>query len=99
MADYELCRLHSIERRNCSIYGNPCSAVTFTDSKGNYHRAKTASNSSAGYTIDNYRYAENNAPIFLEYHFTRSGNCIIDFIKHSTPEKAREEAEAMEVTK
>ena len=94
MTDYEKCFLHSIEYRNHSLYGNPSYYITFTDSEGNYHRGYTGSNSSAGYTIKNYRNAMNLSPIYLRYHYTRTkGTLIIDGIKHNTPTEASKEAE------
>lgn len=89
--DYEKCRLYSIEYKNHSYYGNPSYWVAFADSEGNYHRGYTASNSGAGYTIQNYRYAENGQTIYLDYHFTKKGTCIIDCIKHDSPSDMKEE--------
>jgi hypothetical protein len=88
---YEKCTLHGVEFKNCSTMGNPCYYVSFTDSTGDFHRGYTASNSSAGYTAANYRYAENGGPIWLDYHFTKKGTCIINRIKHNTPDAARKE--------
>ena len=92
--NYEKCILHSVEYKNHSTMGNPSYWVSFTDSEGNFHRGYTGSNSSSGYTIKNYRYAENGSIIYLDYHFTRkTGACIIDCIKHNTPDLAIKEAE------
>lgn len=91
---YEKCMLLSVEYKSTSTVGNPSYWVYFTDSKGKFQRGYTASNSSAGYTIRNYRNICGTV-IYLKYHFTRkTGSCIIDFIKHNTPEEAAREAEA-----
>ena len=95
--EYEKCMLHSVEYKSTSTVGNPSYWVCFTDSKGEFHRGYTGSNSSSGYTIENYRYCDSGSVIYMEYHFTRkTGSCIIDFIKHNTPEEASREAEASE---
>ena len=93
--EYEKCILHSVEYRNTSTVGNPSYWVYFTDSEGEFHRGYTGSNSSSGYTIRNYRNLS-GIVIYMKYHFTRkTGSCIIDCIKHNTPEEAaREEEEA-----
>ena len=88
MRDYEKCILHSVEYKNTSTVGNPSYWVCFTDSEGNFHRGYTGSNSSSGYTIQNYKYAAGSV-IYLDYHFTRkTGACIIDCIRDNTPEAA-----------
>ena len=95
--EYEKCMLHSVEYKSTSTVGNPSYWVYFTDSEGEFHRGYTGSNSSAGYTIRNYRYCDSGTVIYMKYHFTRkTGACIIDFIKHNTPEEASREAEASE---
>ena len=91
--EYEKCILHSVEYRNTSTMGNPSYWIFFTDSEGKFHRGYTGSNSSSGYTIKNYRNFC-GIVIYMKYHFTRkTGSCIIDFIKHNTPEGAAREAE------
>ena len=93
--EYEKCMLHSVEYRNTSTVGNPSYWVCFTDSKGKFQRGYTGSNSSSGYTINNYRYCDSEAVIYLKYHFTRkTGACVIDCIKHNSPTEAAREAEA-----
>lgn len=92
--EYEKCMLHSVKYKNTSTMGNPSYWVYFTDSKGEFHRGYTGSNSSSGYTIENYRYCNPEAVIYMQYHFTKKkGTCIIDVIKHNTPEEAAREAE------
>lgn len=93
--EYEKCILHSVEYRNTSTVGNPSYWIYFSDSEGHFHAGYTASNSSSGYTIKNYRYCDSGTVIYMKYHFTgKTGSCIIDFIKHNTPEEAAREAEA-----
>lgn len=95
MNEYERCVLHGVERKNTSVNGNPSYWLSFTDSEGAYHRGYTSSDASAGYTAKNYRYAENGTPIYLKYHFTKkTGACIVDYIKHNTPEQAKKEGDA-----
>lgn len=94
--EYEKCMLHSVEYRNTSTVGNPSYWVFFTDSKGKFQRGYTGSNSSSGYTIKNYRYCDSGSVIYMKYHFTKTGACVIDFIKHNTPIEAAREAEASE---
>lgn len=90
--EYEKCILHSVEYRNKSAEGNPSYWVYFTDSEGKFHCGHTGSNSGSGYTIENYRYCGSGTVIYLKYHFTRkTGSCIIDFIKHNTPEEVEAE--------
>lgn len=89
--DYELCTFHRAEYKNTSCFGNPSYWIFFTDSDGNFHTGYTASNASAGYKASNYRYAPGGSKINLKYHFTKSGECIIDYIEdyieHNTPEE------------
>ena len=90
--EYEKCILHSVEYRNTSTVGNPSYWVYFTDPEGNFQRGYTGSNSSSGYVIRNYRNLSGSV-IYMKYHFTRkTGSCIIDCIKHNTPEEAAREA-------
>ena len=91
---YEKCILHSVKYKNTSTMGNPSYWVYFTDSKGEPHCGHTGSNSVSGYKIENYRYCDPGTVIYMEYHFTRkTGSCIIDYVKHNTPEEAVREAE------
>lgn len=90
--EYEKCMLHSVEYKGISTMGNPSYWVYFTDSEGKFHRGHTGSNSSSGYTIENYRYCNSGSVIYMKYHFTRkTGSCVIDCIKHNTPEEAEAE--------
>lgn len=90
--EYEKCILHSVEYRNKSAEGNPSYWVYFTDSEGKFHCGHTGSNSGSGYMIQNYRYCGSGTVIYLKYHFTKKkGTCVIDFIKHNTPEEVEAE--------
>ena len=90
--EYEKCILHSVEYRNKSAEGNPSYWIYFTDSEGKFHCGHTGSNSSSGYMIKNYRYCGSGNTIYLKYHFTKKkGTCIIDVIKHNTPEEVEAE--------
>lgn len=64
-------------RLNNSVWGNPRYLVTIKDEIGNYFYAKTASNASCGYSIDNY-YGKKT---LFHYHITKAGNNIIDDIE------------------
>ena len=91
--EYEKCMLYSVEYRNTSTMGNPSYWVCFTDAKGKFRRGYTGSNSSSGYTIKNYRHCDSGAVIYLRYHYTsKTNSCVIDSIRHSTPEAAAAEA-------
>ena len=83
--EYEKCILRLVEYKNKSILGNPSYWVCFTDSKGKTHHGYTMSNSRAGYEIKNYRNREPGTTIYLKYHFTKTGQCVIDCIKHNSP--------------
>ena len=66
-------------RLNLSIYGNPRIACMLKDSNGNLKRFQTASNASCGYSIENY---ELGSPLDIEYHITKTGTRIIDYINN-----------------
>jgi hypothetical protein len=89
MKDFEKCTLIAIKYKCTSNQGNPSYWVRFKDSEGIYHQGCTASNASAGYSVSNY-YAWKGA-IYLKYHFTSAGSCIIDYIKHDSPKKMTED--------
>ena len=65
-----------LERLNNSVWGNPRYLVTIKDEAGFYFYAKTASDASCGYSIDNY-YGKKK---LFHYHITKAGNNIIDNI-------------------
>lgn len=65
-----------LERLNNSVWGNPRYSVTIKDEAGFSFYAKTASDASCGYSIDNY-YGKKK---LFHYHITKAGNNIIDDI-------------------
>lgn len=65
-----------LERLNNSVRGNPRYWVIIKDEAGFYFYAKTASDASCGYSIDNY-YGKKK---LFHYHITKAGNNIIDDI-------------------
>ena len=88
MGKFKKCTLIKVEYKCQSSMGNPSYWVLFQDEEDNFHRAYTSSNSSAGYTIENY--ADHvECDIYLDYHYTRKGSCIITRIQHITPEEAK----------
>lgn len=68
-------KILDIKRGNNSYYGNPSYHLMLVDENNNICIAKTASNASVAYGIDN---AWLNTKKFLQYHITRKGNMIID---------------------
>ena len=67
----------SLKRGNNSYYGNPSYFVGLADKDNNIYYAKTASNSSLGYSISNYKI---NDTLNFKYHFTKAGNMILNSI-------------------
>lgn len=65
-----------LERLNNSVCGNPRYRVTIKDESCFYFYAKTASDASCGYSIDNYY----DKKKLFHYHITKVGNNIIDDI-------------------
>ncbi len=61
---------------NCSCYGNPAYYGWFEDKEGNCISGRTASNASCAYGFLNDRERERK----ITYHYTRTGNMIIDYI-------------------
>lgn len=70
-------KLVDYERRNSSCYGNPKFYGVFENAEGKRLEATTATNASCAYgflnKIDEIR--------VVEYHTTRTGNNIIDYIR------------------
>lgn len=65
--------------RNCSTMGNPSYNITIEDSKGDFRRGHTASNSMAGYGIRNFKKGQK---VKITYHYTQKNyNLIIDRIE------------------
>ena len=93
---FEKCTLYKVVRKGISINGNPSYWVYFSDSKDDFHAGYTASDSTAGYIAANYQMKKQQEKqvIYLDYHFTKKkGDCIIDRIKHDSPEEATRETE------
>ena len=93
MKGFAKCKVLKVEYRNTSYYGNNSYWLNFLNCEGHFERGYTSPNASCGYTVQNYREGDT---IFLRYHYTRGGKCIIDSIKHNLPEEAEKYAEEME---
>ena len=92
MKDFEKCTVLKVEYRNTSYYGNNSYWLNFLNCEGHFERGCTSPNASCGYTVQNYR--EGDA-IFLRYHYTKGGKCIIDSIKHNLPDEAEKYADSI----
>ena len=68
-----------LERLNNSYYGNPRALVRFRTADGQEITGKTATDSQAGYTVDNWRY---HKIADVEAHITRAGSVIVDYIRN-----------------
>lgn len=68
-------KIIDIERGNNSYYGNPSYYLALVDEDNNIRFAKTKSNASIAYAIDNTWL---NTKKFLQYHITQNGNMIVD---------------------
>lgn len=73
------CKLIYRERRNLSRNGNPRHYVVFETPDGREIAGTTATDAACGYGISNYDGGRQLANI--EYHITRTGNIIFDFIR------------------
>lgn len=93
--EYEKCTVLKVEYRNSSLCGNSSYWLSFLSSLGRFERGYTSPNASCGCTAKNYRYAEGK-PIFLKYHYTGGGKCVIDSIMHNLPDEAEKYAVTME---
>lgn len=67
------------EYKCTSLNGNPSYWVYFEDSTGNFKKAYTASDASAGYSIQNYH----NEVIDVDYHYTKKDKMVIDLIHNA----------------
>jgi hypothetical protein len=74
-----------LKRGNSSIYGNPSYYAEFETPNGETISGKTASNAACAYGISNYENGRRLATI--EYHETRSGNIIFDYIYDTKEEE------------
>ena len=92
MKDFEKCKVLKVEYRNTSYYGNNSYWLNFLNCEGHFERGYTSPNASCGYTVQNYREGDT---IFLRYHYTKGGRCIIDGIKHNSPDEAEKYADSI----
>jgi hypothetical protein len=74
----EGCTLKYRESLNCSQYGNPKSYCKFETPDGEMIAGKTATDAACAYGIGNYDNGRRLATV--EYHETRTGNIIFDYI-------------------
>lgn len=63
--------------RNTSYYGNPSYYIAFEDEKGELIKGYTAPNAACAYGCKNPELREF---AYIEYHFTKSGKIVIDYI-------------------
>lgn len=70
-------KLVDYERRNSSYEGNPKFYGVFKNAEGNILEATTATNASCAYAFLNKKEEVRE----VEYHTTRTGNNIIDYIR------------------
>lgn len=73
------CKLIYRERRNSSKCGNPKRYAVFETPDGREIAGTTATNAACGYGVSNYDGGKRLANI--EYHITRTGNIIFDFVR------------------
>lgn len=92
MKDFEKCTVLKVEYRNTSYYGNNSYWLDFLNCERRFERGYTSPNASCGYTVQNYREGDT---IFLKYHYTKGGKCIIDSIKHNSPDEAEKYAQEL----
>lgn len=71
---------NSYERRNNSIYGNPCYSVSFTGADGYFYTGKTASNAASAYIICD---AVKGKTFNFTCHTTKKGALIVDYIREA----------------
>lgn len=62
------------EYKTTSYYGNPSYWVWFRDAQGGFYSAYTGSNCACGYGVRNLKDGDK---VFIKYHFTKAGNCIV----------------------
>lgn len=68
--------LENLKRLHNSYYGNPRYYIEVSTGSGSIFTAKTESNASVGYIVDNYL----GKSIILTYHVTKAGNFIVTHI-------------------
>lgn len=92
MKDFEKCTVLKVEYRNNSYFGNNSYWLNFLNCEGHFERGYTSPNAACGYTVQNYRGGDT---IFLRYHYTKGGKCVIDSIKHNLPDEAEKYADSI----
>ena len=78
-------RLIDSEALNCSQYGNPRAKLWLELADGSHVVAKTATDAAAGYSVGNWRHekARGLPWAVIDYHVTRCGSVIVDYIHES----------------
>jgi hypothetical protein len=79
------CKLVWLERAGSSCDGNPSYYADFETPDGETISGKTARNAACAYGITNYSNGRKLATI--EYHETRKGNIIFDYIRDTKEEE------------
>ena len=72
-----IAKIKDVKFRNHSICGNPSYYIVFEDEKGNILIGYTAPNAECAYGCTN---SELKEFAYLEYHVTKSGKIVIDYI-------------------
>ena len=70
-------KIKDVTIKNRSVYGNPSYFITFENEKGEEIQGYTAPNAACAYGAKNPDLREF---AFLEYHVTKSGKVVIDYI-------------------
>ena len=68
-------KILKVEKRNNSIYGNPCRRLITATEDGKILIGKTATNAALGWEVS---WTWEGEWKVLAYHFTKNGNCIFD---------------------
>lgn len=78
-------RLIDSEALHLSQYGNPRAKLWLELEDGSHVIARTATDAAAGYCVDNWRCAKaRGLPwVVINYHITRGGSVIVDYIRDS----------------
>lgn len=72
-----IAKIKKVEYRNSSVYGNPSYFIAFEDEKGKLIIGYTKPNAECAYGCKNPELREF---AYIEYHFTKSGKIVIDYI-------------------
>ena len=72
-----IAKIKDVQLRNHSVYGNPSYFLTFENETGELIKGYTAPNSSCAYGCTNPDLKEF---AYLEYHITKGGKIVIDYI-------------------